>query len=401
MLPIVVLAGGLATRLRPVTETLPAFARRTNSSISCVTFTPNEVLKHLTSIDPNKTQGPDGIHPLVLRNAATSLHIPLAIIFKQSLDKGELPQAWLDANVTPIHKKGSKLDPANYRPISLTSVLVKILEKLVKSTLMQHLTSNNLISDNQHGFVNQRACVTNLLETADFLTAQHADKIPTYLILLDFAKAFDKVPHRRLIHKLEGYGIQGKLLSWIRAFLSNRKQRVCLGNFSSNLAPVTSSVPQGSVLGPTLFIIYINDLVDLISNRTNMYADDTKILSPINCSGDVERLQNEMDNIIDWTNNWLMKLNIDKCKVMHFGKHNPQHTYTMTDYSTNQPIHLETTEVERDLGIQLSSNLKVSNQCKLAANRATFQMSQLKNNFISRDALLWKRLNIIYIRHNQ
>ena len=129
-----------------------------------------------------------------------------------------------------------------------------------------------------------------------------------------------------------------------------------------------------------------------------MYADDTKILSPINCSGDVERLQNDMDNIIDWTNNWLMKLNIDKCKVMHFGKHNPQHTYTMTDYSTNQPIHLETTEVERDLGIQLSSNLKVSNQCKLAANRATFQMSQLKNNFISRDALLWKRLYIIYIR---
>jgi hypothetical protein len=167
----------------------------------------------LTTIDPNKSQGPDGFHPLVLRNAADSLHIPIAMIFQQSLDQGKLPKPWLDANVTPLHKQGSKMDPANYRPISLTSVLVKLLEKVVKSSIMKHLTTNNLLSNNQHGFVDHKACVTNLLETADFLTAHYADKIPTDLILLDFAKAFDKVSHKRLLLKLKGYGIQGNLLN--------------------------------------------------------------------------------------------------------------------------------------------------------------------------------------------
>jgi len=227
----------------PALEYLPAFQSRTNAVIDSVIISTSEVLKYLSKNDPNNSQGPDGMHPLVFRNATSSLHVPIAIIFKQSLDKRELPQAWLDENVTPLHKKGSKLDPANYRPISLTSILVKILEKIVKATLMQHLTSHKFLSDNQHDFVNHKACVTNLLETVDFLTSHHAEKIPTDLVLLDFAKAFDKVPHKRLILKLERYGIRGKLLNWIQAFLSNRKQRVCLGNNSSGWVPVTSSVP--------------------------------------------------------------------------------------------------------------------------------------------------------------
>jgi hypothetical protein len=263
---------------------------------------------------------------------------------------------------------------------------------------MQHLSQNKLLSEDQHGFVNQRACVTNLLETADFLTAHYADKIATDLVLLDFAKAFDKVPHRRLLLKLERYGIRGKLLNWIKAFLSNRKQRVCLGSSSSGWIPVTSSVPQGSVLGPTLFIIYINDLVDVISNRAILYADDTKILSPINGNDDAAALQLDINSIISWTNKWLMKLNIDKCKVMHFGKNNNQHVYTMNDYDTNMPIHLSTTDAERDLGIHITSNLKVSHQCKIAANKANFQLGLLRRSFISRDPTLWRKLYITYIR---
>jgi len=138
--------------------------------------------------------------------------------------------------------------------------------------------------------------------------------------------------------------------------------------------------------------------VEAVTNRTILYADDTKILSPINNPTDAERLQSDINSIVEWTNKWLMKLNIEKCKVMHFGKHNTKHMYTMDSYTTNTPIPLETSEVERDLGIQLTTNLKVSHQCKTAANRANFQLSVLKSNFISRDAELWKKLYVTYIR---
>ena len=145
---------------------------------------------------------------------------------------------------------------------------------------------------------------------------------------------------------------------------------------------MTSSVPQGSVLRPTLFIIYINDLVETVTNRTILYADYTKILIPIDNSTDAERLQIDINSIVEWTNKWLMKLNIEKCKVMHFGKHNTRHKYTIDSYTTNTPIPLATSEVERDLGIQLKVYLKVSHQCKTAANRANFQLIVLKIKFI-------------------
>ena len=145
---------------------------------------------------------------------------------------------------------------------------------------------------------------------------------------------------------------------------------------------MTSSVPQGSVLRPTLFIIYINDLVETVTNRTILYADYTKILIPIDNSTDAERLQIDINSIVEWTNKWLMKLNIEKCKVMHFGKHNTRHKYTIDSYTTNTPIPLATSEVERHLGIQLKVYLKVSHQCKTAANRANFQLIVLKIKFI-------------------
>ena len=377
---------------------LPTFDYRTNLKLSDITITSDLVLKYLTTIDTNKSQGPDGINSKVLRRAANSLCIPITLLFQKSIESGTVPSAWLDANVTPLFKKGSRLEASNYRPISLTSVLVKILEKIIKSELMKHLSNNKLISNKQHGFVHKKACVTNLLETMDFLTANIEDNRPVDLILLDFAKAFDKVPHNRLAHKLEKYGITGNLLNWIKSFLTNRRQRVVLGNVFSEWAPVTSSVPQGSVLGPTLFIIYINDLTDSISGETILYADDTKILSPITSTKDRDALQLDLNNVINWTNLWLMRLNIEKCKVMHFGKHNQQYTYTLNDYVTDLPVPIKKTEAERDLGIQLTSDLKFSRQCSAAASKANYQLGLLKRTFISRDKFLWKKLYLTYIR---
>ena len=156
----------------------------------------------------------------------------------------------------------------------------------------------------------------------DFLTGNMARKLPVDVIFLDFAKAFDKVPHQRMLYKLKMYGIEGNLLDWIKAFLLNRSQRVILGDTQSNWLPVTSGVPQGSVLGPILFVIFINDLPDVISkeNSCKIYADDTKILSIVNSLAAQLQLQSDIDQIVHWTKSWFMELNAKKCKVMHFGQ---------------------------------------------------------------------------------
>ena len=186
---------------------------------------------------------------------------------------------------------------------------------MIKNEFMKHILSNKLLSKHQHGFVNKKACVTNLLETMDFLTHSVSLKLAVDALFLDFAKAFDKVPHKRLLQKLEVYGIEGNLLNWVKSFLTNRSQRVLLGDAASNWEYVTSGVPQGSVLGPTLFIIFINDLPELISetNLCKMYSDDTKILSVVKTAEDKARLQADMDRIVDWTRTWLMELNVKKC----------------------------------------------------------------------------------------
>jgi hypothetical protein len=196
--------------------------------------------------------------------------------------------------------------------------------------------------------VNKKACVTNLLETMDFLTHNVSKKLPIDVLFLDFAKAFDKVPHKRLLHKLEMYGIEGNILSWINAFLSNRSQRVLLGDVVSDWENVTSGVPQGSVLGPTLFIIYINDLPEVVSPNSicKMYADDTKILRVVKSDEEKFRLQVDLDMIVNWTKTWLMELNAKKCKVMHVNQSSsPHNVYYMNDEYNGHSnrIVLETT----------------------------------------------------------
>ena len=237
----------------------------------------------------------------------------LTFIFQSSLDQGQLPQDWKSANITPIYKKGNRTDPANYRPISLTSTCSKILEHIIYSSISTHLSNYNILCINQHGFRTGLSCDTQLLGAInDFHhcldTGTHIDAL-----FLDFTKAFDKVSHRKLCHKLSCYGVNGNLLRWIKDYLTDHSQYVLLEGISSKSHHVLSGVPQGSVLAPLLFLIYINDITESITSTIRLYADDVLLYRVISDEADTICLQNDLLILENWANTWQMKFNPSKC----------------------------------------------------------------------------------------
>ena len=338
-------------------EFMPYFENRTTKCCPIPVITEHEVYKRLVELDIYKSIGVDGVNPHVLLNCAQSLSKPLCFIFNHSLISGVCPIKWKQANITPIFKKGTRLDPGNYRPVSLTSIVCKILEKIIREVIVEFLTTNNLINSRQHGFMKKKACVTNLLETLDFLTNCYWKKIPVVIAFIDFLKAFDLVAHKRLIFKLSRYGIKGSLLEWIASFLTERTQRVVMGDTISAWESVTSGVPQGSVLGPILFIIFINEISEILISINELYADDTKLIKDIKSDFYVKILQEDIDKIVEWTRVWLMKLNDNKCKIMYIGG-GEKNIFTIESYDGASRSNLIETKLEKDLGIMISSDMK-------------------------------------------
>ena len=240
-----------------------------------------------------KSPGPDGIHPRVLKELAKELKMPLFIIFRKSLDTGILPKVWKISNASPIFKKGSRHLAANYRPVSLMAVACKVMESLVKDAIITHMEKNKLIADQQHGFIAGRSCTTQLISTLEDWTKILDDGECVDAIYMDLKKAFDSVPHQRLLAKLKGYGIKGKLLKWIETFLNCRKHCVLVNGAASSWTEAVSGVPQGSVLGPILFILYINDLTNVVTCDMKIFADDTKIYHKTSTRQDCINLQKD------------------------------------------------------------------------------------------------------------
>ena len=366
--------------------------------LSVIEVKESTVFALLRKLLPDKSPGPDGIHPRVLKECATEMAHPLTVLFQTSLQEGIVPKAWKEAYVSPIHKKGSKADVGNYRPISLTSVCCKLLEKIIRDALLRHMISNGFLSDQQHGFVYGRSCTTQLLKVVDKWTEILDQGGAVDTVYLDFAKAFDTVPHQRLMVKLKGYGVEGQVLEWIGQFLIGRRQRVRLAGSYSGWSDVLIGVPQGLVLGPVLFVCYINDLPDKISSFIFMYADDTKIFSRADSDADRQALQRDLDKLDEWARTWQLQFNTAKCKVMHMGgSRNRSQEYSMKG-SGGQRAVLETTEEEKDLGVWTTSDLKPSRHVTQVANKANQLLGLIRRCFAHLDISLMKTLFTTIVR---
>ena len=371
----------------------PVFDNRTENTCNEnpeILFQTEDIEKRLSKLDLNKAIGRDGVSPHVLKNCSKQLAPVMRTLMIKSFEYGELPGQWREANVTPLFKKGSRLDPSNYRPVSLTSICCKIMEGIVRDTLMNHLISNDLISSDQHGFVRNKACVTNLLECQDVVSSMLRDGKCVDVLYTDFSKAFDKVSHKKLLIKLSAYGIRGRLLRWIESFLTDRRQCVVLGEAESTWKSVTSSVPQGGVVSSLLFVLYINDLPDVLVNGSKLYADDGKVFSEVGVG--INTLQIDINNADEWCKNWSMELNYQKCVIMHFGSNNPCTIYSVGGFE------LRTTSAEKDLGIIITKNGKTDQQVLAAVTRANRILGLMRKTFKYFNKKLFKIIYPVFVR---
>ena len=365
-----------------------------NQQLSDIVITERDVEKAIDELKVGKAPGPDGFSSTLIKNIKTVILKPLTIIFNRSLRTGDIPKLWKLAKVIPIFKKGSKGDPSNYRPVSLTCIFCKLLEKIIRGKMTLHLAQQNLLNKSQHGFMENRSTQTNLIEFLDQILdyIDNGDNID--IVYLDFSKAFDKISHDKLIKKLMAHGITGNVLNWIKSWLNQRQQQVYVHGEMSEEENVDSGVPQGSVLGPILFVIYINDLDNFAQELDILkkFADDTKGAKKINNRNDAIVFQDILDSLVKWGELNNMEFNVKKCKIMHCGRNNPKFKYQMNN------TELEEVEVERDIGITVTDKLKPSQHCQEAANRARAVLGQISRSFHYRDRHVFLRLYMQYVR---
>ena len=354
------------------------------------------VLELMKDLNPNKAPGPDGISNWILKECSNQLVDKIQSLIQLSLLKGELPKDWKRANIVPIFKGGSRENPLNYRPVSLLSVVGKLCETLVKDTWTEHLEKTEVLTSHQYGFRKGSSCTSNLLafysKVIDTVQEREGWADGVYL---DLKKAFDKVPHKRLLWKIKNYGgVRGRLLDWMKNYLRGREMRTVIRNEGSPWLEVTSGVPQGSVLGPIMFGIYVNDLVEGIGSYINLFADDAKLLRRVNNVDDCRKLQEDLDKVGEWGRKWQMEFNPKKCRVMEFGKSKRRVHW---DYKM-EGVGLVKTNEEVDLGVTVTEGLTPDRHIHKVTAKANNLLRRVKMAFTYLDKDMMRKIIVTMVR---
>ena len=378
-----------------------AHPHQVDSALGDLSISVEMVLRKLDNLDVSKSPGPDKVHPRILKLLSGTLAKPLSIIFNATLRTGILPDDWKRAHVSAVFKKGEKKCPNNYRPISLTCIVCKVLESLIRDAIVDHMIRNDLFSPRQYGFIPGRSTSLQLLKMLDAVTNAIDNNNQVDIIYMDFMKAFDRVPHRRLIEKVKSYGIDGCILRWIDSFLSSRSHCVLVSGCASSWAPVVSGIPQGSVLGPTLFVLYVNDLPETTNCDTLLFADDTKVFNKISCGDDHLRLQQDLLSLQKWSDTWLLKFHPDKCKVLTIksGPDNDDESgrvyYLEKDGSQ---CNLENVQHIKDLGVTIDCTLSFEGHFQNIISRANRMAGLIRRSFCHLDCNMFVRLYVAFVR---
>lgn len=334
----------------------------------------------LRDTNPTKAAGPDGIHGIFLKNCASSLAKPLSILFNISFVTGCIPDEWKLASVVPVHKKDDKGSVENYRPISLTSLIMKIFERCIRKQLFA--VCEELIDPRQHGFLNSKSCTTQMVPFTYDLALTLNNKSKSDVIYFDFAKAFDSVSHDLILKKLkDNFNVDGLMLRFIKSYLQGRQQQVVVGGAISSTLIVKSGVPQGSILGPLLFVLFINDMFACVSEGTKiaLYADDTKIWREIHISEDHFILQNDINKLLAWSSVNKMNFHPSKCKALSINnQQNILHNLPLTifHYMLGDEF-IDYCDSHKDLGISVNSKLLWSEHCNKLISGANSQLGLL------------------------
>ena len=351
-----------------------------NENLNTLNFHALDVFLILKGMNASKAAGPDNIHGIVLKNCAASLAKPLSLLFNTSYNTGCIPAEWKLALVVPVYKKGEKGCVDNYRPISLTCLAMKVFERCIHKKLLSKC--GQFIDPRQHGFVNNRSCTTQMMPFIDDLALTLNTISRSDIIYFDFAKAFDSVSHDLILQKLKNlYGIDGFMLRFIKSYLQGRQQQVVVGGAVSDKLPVRSGVPQGSILGPLLFVLFINDIFSCISEGTKiaLYADDTKIWREITRYEDHFVLQSDINKLYAWSLDNKMIFHPSKCKVVSVTMRKnvldnlPFNTFW---YKLNETI-IEYVNSHTDLGVTLNPKLVFNEHCNNLLSRASSKLGLL------------------------
>jgi len=340
------------------------------------------VVNLLKGLNQNKSPGIDNIHPTFLKELHMELEKPLTIIFNRSLKTKKVPCEWKKARISAIYKKGSKAQASNYRPVSLTSIACKIMEKVIRKHITEHLDRNNLFTEKQFGFMAGRSTSLQLINVLEEWTEAIDSGKTIDCLYMDYKKAFDTVPHKRLLKKLEAYGLGKNIIEWLQDYLSERRQQVSVNGQNSEWHNVTSGVPQGSVIGPLMFVLYINDLPEEVESSIYLFADDTKIFKIINTEEDQTYLQRDLNKLNKWTETWLLQLHPEKCKYLHIGKnlHWQDRKYDLGGKTIERSVE------EKDIGVIIDQNLTFSKHISENVKKAHSMTAMIRRIFQFLDA---------------